>query len=79
MRADADVIFRLYSDAGCSTEVGSETVDLSGTSAATTDGVDVTDAGTYYWTAEYTGDQYNNGFTTPCGSEVTTVGATYNQ
>ena len=27
----------------------------------------------YYWTAQYTGDQFNTGFTTACGAEKTTV------
>jgi hypothetical protein len=29
--------------------------------------------GTFYWRAEYTGDQFNQAFTTDCGSEIVTV------
>jgi hypothetical protein len=28
---------------------------------------------TYRWRAQYTGDDFNNGFTTACGEETTTV------
>jgi hypothetical protein len=78
--ATASVTFRLYSDAQCTTLVGSEqdsTVVAGAASTAT--GISVSAAGTYYWRAHYSGDSFNEGFTTACGSEVSTIGATYAQ
>ena len=78
-----DVVFRLYSAATCApaTQVGSSTTaalvySADGTTAAasTLNGAGISvGAGTYYWTVTYAGDSLNNGFTTLCGSEVTTV------
>jgi len=72
----ATVTFRLFSDAACANQVGSdETVGISGGGQATTvNGVLVTAPGTYYWRAFYSGDTFNASFATACGSEVTTVG-----
>jgi hypothetical protein len=72
------VTFRLYSDNTCTTQLGSDEtvmVSISGSTgtASTADGVLVTAPGTYYWRAEYSGDAFNEGFTTACGSETTTV------
>ncbi len=79
-RPAATVTFRLYADAACSTLVGAEgpvAISLSGTTgtATTVNGILVSASATtvYYWTAEYTGDQFNSGFTTACGSETVTV------
>jgi hypothetical protein len=70
----AGVTFRLYSDASCTQQVGDdETVAIVGGAAATVDGVTVTDVGEYRWRATYSGDSFNNGFTTPCGSEITQI------
>lgn len=72
------IVFRLYSDELCSALVGTDTVTAV-TSAATYTtpiGIAVASVGTYYWTAQYSGDAYNNGFTTRCGYEVTTVAET---
>ena len=63
----------MYDDSGCTNEVGSETVDVTGTGATTADGIEVFSPGAYYWRVSYTGDQYNNGFTTGCGEEVTWI------
>jgi hypothetical protein len=75
--ANARVTFRLFSDNACSVPVGaSEAATINAQGVATTvNGVAVTGTGTatYYWTAAYTGDQYNNAFTSNCGSETTTV------
>jgi len=70
----ANVVFRLYSDAACATLVGSETDSsiVSG-AASTSTGITVTLTGTYRWRVQYSGDQYNTGFTTACGDEVTQV------
>jgi hypothetical protein len=75
--AGARVTFRLYSDAACTTQVGAaELAAINAQGVATTvSGVLVFGTGTasYYWTAAYSGDRYNNPFTTACGSEITTV------
>jgi hypothetical protein len=74
----ATVTFRLYSDNACATKVGADEVvpiSLSGSTgtASTVGGVLVTAPGTYYWRAVYSGDAFNAGFTTACGSETTTI------
>jgi hypothetical protein len=83
----ATVIFRLYSDANCSTQIGSDETRLltytgGGTvaTAATVNGVLVDPApsgssasGTYKWRVTYGGDQFNTGFTTDCGAETTAI------
>ena len=70
---DAEATFRLYSDAQCTAFVGDETVDGSGTAASTVAGVGVNQPGDYFWRVQYSGDQYNSGFTTACGDEVTQI------
>ena len=74
--AGGTITFHLYSDAGCTTEVttGLSPVTVNGpddynsgnytTSASDFGGVL---PGTYYWTAEYSGDATNDGSTTSCG------------
>ena len=70
----ASVTFRLYSDASCATLVGSEQdTTISAGVASTTTGITVDNSGTYYWRAHYSGDSYNNEFTTACGDEVTQI------
>lgn len=72
----ASVTFRLYSDEACTVQVGSDETDTSidgDGKAATSTGVTVTSSGTYYWTAQYSGDSFNNGFTTACGDEITQI------
>jgi hypothetical protein len=72
----ASVVFRLYSDAVCTTLVGSETDStIVAGAASTTNGVAVTATGRYYWTVQYSGDAYNEGFTTACGTEITQIQA----
>jgi prealbumin domain-containing protein len=71
---DADVTFRLYSDTTCTEQVGEdEVVGIVGGVAATVDGVTVIATGEYRWRASYSGDSFNNEFTTPCGSEITQI------
>ncbi|OGO54929.1 MAG: hypothetical protein A2V85_11115 [Chloroflexi bacterium RBG_16_72_14] len=71
---DADVTFRLYSDADCTTQVGDdEVVAIVSGVASTTTGVTVYVTGEYRWRATYSGDGFNNGFTTACGSEITQI------
>ncbi len=76
----SSVTFRLYSDDACSTQLGNDiTANLTydGTSAtadtSASGGVVVNAGGTYYWRVTYPGDTFNNGFTTTCKSESTTV------
>ena len=75
--ATATVVFRLYGNANCTGDpIGSETdSSIVGGAAATSTGVSVTATGFYYWTAQYSGDDYNLGFTTTCGDEVTQIQA----
>jgi hypothetical protein len=70
--------FYLYQDdASCTagTEIFSETVNVDNTTgtAHTTSGYTTEDVGTYYWVVVYSGNNYNNGTSTTCGSEVTTL------
>jgi uncharacterized repeat protein (TIGR01451 family) len=79
------VTYKLFSDSKCTTEVGSpSTKTINGTTDASgnlvlpaSDPVSVTTAGTYYWTASYSGDTsqggQNNQATSACGDEVLTV------
>ena len=72
--ANARVRFTLYSNNTCSAQVGvTEQVTIAAGVATTVNGVLVQVNGTFYWRAEYTGDQYNQGFTTDCGSEIVKV------
>lgn len=69
------ITFRLYSDPECTTLVGTDTATAVTANAtyATPNGIAVSTPGTYSWTAQYSGDAFNDGFTTRCGYEVTTV------
>jgi hypothetical protein len=77
--ASATVTFKLWSTntAGvCSGLLGTRTESLSGSSATTATGIVVTPTTsptTFYWTAEYSGDQFNNSATSACGTETTTI------
>jgi hypothetical protein len=78
--SDATVTFRLWTECDPDTGVGTdqagtdEIIDLLlSDSAATVDGVLVEDSGLYYWTAQYSGDAWNLGFTTECDEEVTEI------
>lgn len=71
------VTFNLYGpdDAGCTTSIFSETVGLdAGGSASTTTGFTTVAAGTYEWTADYSGDGNNNSASSGCGAETVTIG-----
>jgi hypothetical protein len=69
------VTFRLYSDDQCSEQEGQdEVVDLvalpnGAGEAKTADGILVEVGPVYYWRAEFSGNNFNQGFTTTCGSE----------
>jgi hypothetical protein len=58
------VTFRLFSDASCDTQVFASTNPVPATSGWFTP----TAAGTYRWTAVYSGDANNNGATSPCNA-----------
>ena len=80
IEADATVTFRLFAACDMTTGIGSGQVGsnevinlLLGDSAETVNGVAVDDSGTYYWTATYSGDAWNVGFTTPCYDEITQI------
>ena len=77
--SSATIDFKLYSDTGCNSQVGtteSRSVTLSGggatASAGTVTGYDV-GVGTYHWRTFYSGDDFNNAASTACDSEVTTI------
>jgi uncharacterized repeat protein (TIGR01451 family) len=79
------VAYKLFSDANCTTQVGStstKTIDGSPDGNGdlvlpTSDAITPPTAGTYYWTAAYSGDTatggQNNSATSACGAEVLTV------
>ena len=63
----------------CSDQVGSDVVVsniIANTQYAMPSGISVSSGITYYWTVQYSGDEFNNGFTTSCGSESTTISKT---
>jgi hypothetical protein len=80
------VTFKLYNDSGCTNEVGTgpdiianTNISLTFDNASDTSGIASTGAsilvvnGTYHWRVTFSGNNYNNGFTTSCAGEVTTV------
>lgn len=78
--SSATVTFKLWSTntaSVCSGQVGTDrTSSISALGVATTaTGITVnpTTTTTYYWTAEYSGDQFNNARTSGCGVETTTI------
>jgi hypothetical protein len=86
--ASATATFKLYSDNSCSTLVGtfgpvSLTYSGGGTTASAStlsgSGISVSAGTTYYWRVTYSGDAFNNGFTTACGSETGLVTFTFVQ
>jgi hypothetical protein len=71
------VTFNLYGpgDTTCTgTILFTQTVTLSGGTAATTGGYTTTQAGTFNWTAHYGGDSNNNSADSVCGSEAVVIG-----
>ena len=62
------VTFRLYSDAGCATQVFTSTNPVVAGTTATSDWFTPTSPGTYRWTAIYSGDVNNNAATSPCNA-----------
>lgn len=75
LRPTGTVTFRLYSDPACKVQVFTSTVPLAG-DAATSGWASPAAAGTYYWTADYTGDTANDPVTSPCGAPGESVTVT---
>jgi hypothetical protein len=73
------ITFSLYgpsTTAGCSTVVDTEQVTVTGDGNYTTPAGDTPAlAGTYWWTASYSGDTDNTAVTTSCGAESVTIQA----
>jgi hypothetical protein len=69
------ITFKLYSTSDCSGgAAATETVPVNGAGGyGTSTGYLANAAGTYQWTAAYSGDGANNPVTTPCGQEPVTV------
>ncbi|WP_264295118.1 vWA domain-containing protein [Microbispora sitophila] len=69
------VTFQLFGpgDTGCATPIATRTGTVSGSGTAASGTVTVGAAGTYRWTATYSGDDGNNSVTSPCGAEQVTV------
>ncbi|MDQ6725598.1 MAG: Ig-like domain repeat protein [Actinomycetota bacterium] len=61
------VTFSLFPTSACTSSVFTSTNPLSG-SSATSDWFTPATAGTYYWTAAYSGDASNNGVTSACNA-----------
>jgi uncharacterized repeat protein (TIGR01451 family) len=61
------ITFRLYSDASCTTQVGSDvTKTVSGNGVYVSPVIHVDSAGTYHWVANYGGDANNSATTNGC-------------
>jgi hypothetical protein len=71
--AVSTVLFRLFNDPGCSTEIYRETANVVNGAAATATGYSTKVPGTYYWTAFYSGDSYNDSRPGQCGQEITNI------
>jgi uncharacterized repeat protein (TIGR01451 family) len=67
--AGGTITFHLYSDAACLNAVatGLAPVPVNGNNDYNSGNFTPTAIGTYYWTATYSGDANNTGFTTACG------------
>jgi Cu/Zn superoxide dismutase len=67
--AGGTITFHLYSDSACSSEVstGLVAVSVSGNGNYSSGNFTPSAAGTYYWTASYSGDANNLAATTACG------------
>jgi hypothetical protein len=70
------ITFKAYSDLNCSTEVFSSTVPVNGNGNYGSGDFTPTAAGTYFWTASYSGDANNEAVATACGdaNESSVVG-----
>jgi hypothetical protein len=72
--ASGTVTYTVYSDSMCTAFVASAgTVTVTNGMVPDSSAVTMSTAGTFYWQAKYSGDTFNNGSSSPCGSEVVTV------
>ena len=71
--ASGTITFKLYSDAQCQNQVGSDVTVAVGKGADgkdyTSPAITVSKAGTYHWVASYDGDTNNSGSASACGDE----------
>ncbi len=69
------ITFQLYGPGtSCTTTaIYTQTVVLSGSSAATSSGFTTTAVGTYEWTASYSGDANNKAASSDCGAEAVVI------
>jgi hypothetical protein len=89
--SSATATFKLYSGATCvDSGAGANLVSTtsgvalvyggtpagSTATASMTTTVSILPGNTYYWRVTYSGDAFNNGFTTACGSETASVSFT---
>jgi hypothetical protein len=67
--AGGTITFHLFSDAGCTNEVttGLSPVTVNGNGSYNSGNFTPTAAGTYFWTASYSGDAKNEAASTACG------------
>jgi hypothetical protein len=73
-RATGTMTFTVYSDSKCTKLVASLATKTI-ISGKATSAAETLAAGTYYWTASYSGDAANRASASPCGPEVLTVKA----
>jgi hypothetical protein len=72
--AGGTVDYKVYSDSSCTTQVADAgTKTVTNGSVANSDPVSLTQPGTYYWQAAYSGDANNNASKSACGAETETV------
>jgi hypothetical protein len=73
--AGGTITFNLYSDSTCTTLVyGPDVENVASGAASTSPGFTTVAAGTYYWTADYSGDANNNTASSACGLETAVIG-----
>jgi len=73
--AGGTVTYTVYSDINCTQNPqDAGTADVSGGDVGNSNGIQFNNAGDFYWQAVYSGDANNNGATSPCQSEILTVG-----
>jgi hypothetical protein len=77
--AIGSIEFKLYATADCSgAPADDETVTVTGDGSYTTTGYTAAAAGTYQWTASYSGDANNNPAVSACGAEQVGIGSSPN-
>jgi hypothetical protein len=66
--AGGTITFHLYSDSACANEIstGLSPVSVNGNGDYNSGNFTPSSAGTYYWTASYSGDSFNGGASTAC-------------